>query len=140
MSASTALAGLQVTRRPPWALGATGAALLGVGIAAGVALQAGIPPLRAAVLLAVAPLAEELVFRGGLQEALLRRPVAPWLANGATALAFALAHALASGSLQGLAVVVPALLLGHIYGLQRRLPACVLLHASMNGLWLLASL
>lgn len=138
--------------RTPWrpsAVGAAGVALLGlwacVGMAAWVALQAGASPLRVAVLLALAPVAEEVVFRAGLQEALLRQTVwrwhtAPWLANAATALAFALTHAQARGSLLGLAVVAPALLLGSVYGAQRRLRWCVLLHAVMNALWLLAGL
>ncbi len=143
----TATAGPHATGRTPWmwgAAGAAGMALLGlwacVGVAAWVALQAGASPLRVAMLLALAPLAEEVVFRAGVQEELLRLRMSPWLANAATALAFALAHALARGSLLGLAVVAPALLLGSVYGAQRRLRWCVLLHAAMNALWLLAGL
>lgn len=147
---ATSMAGPHATGRTPWKLGAAGApgaagvTLLGVGacvgVAAWVALQAGASPLRVAVLLALAPLAEEVVFRAGVQEELLRLRMSPWLANAATALAFALAHALARGSLLGLAVVAPALLLGSVYGAQRRLRWCVLLHAAMNALWLLAGL
>jgi membrane protease YdiL (CAAX protease family) len=90
-----------------------------------------------AVLLVVAPVLEEAVFRAGLQEALLRRPaLAPWLANGLTALVFGLAHALLRGSAGALAVALPALLIGVVYARWRRLRWCVALHALMNAMWL----
>jgi membrane protease YdiL (CAAX protease family) len=88
------------------------------------------------VLLALAPLAEEVVFRAGLQETLLRRLRAPWGANAATALAFALAHALQRGEAAALLVALPALLIGMTYTRTRRLAPCVVLHAAMNAVWL----
>ena len=92
--------------------------------------------LRAWVLLVLAPLAEELVFRAGLQEGLLRRLRPPWVANALTALVFALAHALVRGEAAAFAVVLPALLIGIVYQRWRRVWPCVLLHAAMNAIWL----
>ena len=83
---------------------------------------------------------KEALFRAGLQEFLLRRRAAPWLANGLTALAFGLAHAGWRGESAALAVIAPALLLGLVYGRTRRLLPCVLLHAAMNAVWLAWSL
>lgn len=68
------------------------------------------------------PLVEEIVFRGLLQTELLRRPA--WRlpptdlpvsrANVLTALVFAVAHVPEQGPIWALAVVPPALLLGHL--------------------------
>lgn len=107
--------------------------LAGVAI---VAFQDGVAGGRILVLLLVAPIAEEALFRAGLHEALLRRAVAPLTANVVTALAFGLAHALQHGDPTALAVVLPALLIGSLYQRTRRVRHCVLLHAAMNALWL----
>lgn len=115
----------------PAALGAV--ALLVLAAAAG---AAGVGPARVAVLLLVAPLAEEALFRAGLHEALLRRAWSPALANGATALAFGLAHGLLRGDALAVAVALPALCIGLLYGRTRRLLPCVALHALMNAAWL----
>ena len=117
--------------------GGTGVALLllaGVGVAAA---HAGAGMQRVWVLLVLAPLIEEAVFRAGLQEALLRRWNAPLWANVFTALAFGLAHAAVRGDAAGFAVAVPALLIGAVYGRWRQLRLCVALHAAMNALWLM---
>ena len=45
------------------------------------------------VLCLLAPLVEELVFRGAILRALLQRQMHPWLAIGISAICFALAHA-----------------------------------------------
>ena len=66
------------------------AIVAGVGIAAA---GEGIAGSRILMLLALAPIMEEAVFRAGLHEALLRR-ASPPLANVATALAFGAAHAM----------------------------------------------
>jgi hypothetical protein len=95
---------------------------------------------RVCVLLLLTPLVEEAVFRAGLQEALLLRWNAPRLANLATALVFGLAHVVARGDPGAFVVVLPALLLGAVYGRWRRLRWCVALHAAMNGVWLAAAL
>ena len=93
-------------------------------------------PLHTALLLVLAPVLEELVFRAGLHESLLRRLCAPWVANALTALVFALAHVLVRGDPAAFAVALPALLIGIVYQRWRRLWPCVLLHAAMNAIWL----
>jgi membrane protease YdiL (CAAX protease family) len=115
-------------------------ALLAAGVLVVVAaLSAGSPlPQRLWMLLLVAPLAEEAVFRAGLQEVLLRRWQAPLAANLWTALTFGLAHALVRADPGALAVAAPALLIGWVYGRTRRLRDCVALHAAMNALWLMS--
>ncbi len=92
---------------------------------------------RLAMLLLIAPLLEEAVFRAGVQEALLRRwQDRPWLANVATALAFGLAHAAVRGDAAACAAALPALLVGAVYQRTGRLRHCVVLHAAMNAAWL----
>lgn len=99
------------------------------------ALSASLPV--AGVLLVLAPWAEEVVFRLGLQENLLRRwPGHALAAIVVTALVFGLAHALLRQDPMALAVAAPALLLGLLYGRWRLLWPCVALHAAMNALWL----
>lgn len=99
---------------------------------------AGIEALR---LLVFAPLLEELIFRRGLQEALLRRsPPATrqgaFFANVITATLFALCHlALQPGALSAL-TLFPALAIGGLYQRTRRLTPCVAAHAAMNAAWL----
>lgn len=90
-------------------------------------------------LLVLAPLLEEAALRAGLHEALLRRG---WLlawANAATATLFAAAHVMLRGDAWAALVAVPALAIGWLYGRRRRLRECVLLHAAMNGAWLLVA-
>jgi membrane protease YdiL (CAAX protease family) len=116
----------------PWQLGAA-AGLMLIGLAA---MSAGVAAPRVVVLLVLAPVAEEVVFRAGLHEMLLRRLRSPWTANAATALAFALAHALLHGDPAALGVALPALLVGAVYARTRRLGPCVALHAVMNAAWL----
>jgi membrane protease YdiL (CAAX protease family) len=97
-------------------------------------------PLTAAVLLFAAPLAEEAFFRAGLQEWLLRHRFSPWGANLLTAVSFTLAHCIARGTEPvTLAVLVPALALGWIYGRSRSLRLCIALHMLMNVIWISAS-
>lgn len=95
-----------------------------------------VAPQRLLALLVFAPLVEEAVFRAGLQEFLLRRELGGRLANGITAVAFALGHLAVRAQAGALAVVVPALLIGAVYGRRRRLRHCVALHAALNALWL----
>lgn len=134
MSAALALPGGADARQAPLA------AAVFVALVAAVALQAGLAPLRLAVLLALAPLAEEAVLRAGLHETLLRRAVAPWRANLVTALLFAALHTLLRADLAALVIVLPALLIGAVYGRTRRLRDAVVLHATLNALWLAAGL
>ena len=99
-------------------------------------------PAPLLTLLVIAPVAEELVFRGAVQETLLRhlngRPVAGALAaNVLTALAIAAVHAaLRPDMLAGL-TLLPSLLVGWVYQRQRRLAPCIALHALFNAAWLL---
>lgn len=88
------------------------------------------------LLLVLAPVLEEVVFRWGLQEALLARGLSARRAQGLTALAFAAAHLLLRGpSPWALATVVPAWCLGEVYTRWRRLAPCIALHALFNGVW-----
>ena len=87
-------------------------------------------------LLVLSPILEEIIFRAGLQETLLRRAWSPRASTVVTALAFGAAHALVAGQLQALLTVLPALLLGGLYARGRRLWPCVALHAAMNAIWL----
>ncbi|MES2716208.1 MAG: JDVT-CTERM system glutamic-type intramembrane protease [Pseudomonadota bacterium] len=85
------------------------------------------------------PLLEETVFRLGLQDALLRQGLPPWLANTCTALCFTACHVLLRGAgWASWAVLGPALLLGVVYGRSRQLRGCVALHALMNAGWIAA--
>lgn len=134
MTSVRGFAGSSTIRPRPWAL---------IGVVAAVAAfvlvsAVGGAHARLAVLLMVAPMAEEALFRVGLHEALLRRSTRPWLANAVTALAFALAHVLVRGDPAAFAVAAPALLIGAAYGRWRLLWPCVLLHAAMNAVWLAA--
>jgi membrane protease YdiL (CAAX protease family) len=121
-------------------LTAAGASLAVAGLAIALAgfgaATFGSSGARIAVLLVIAPLVEESLFRAGLHEWLLRRRTAPWAANLATALAFGAMHALVRADAAALFVVVPALVIGQVYGMRRRLRDCVVLHAAMNALWL----
>jgi membrane protease YdiL (CAAX protease family) len=87
------------------------------------------------VLLVFAPAVEELLFRAGLQEKLLRRGLHPLAANLIATLAFALLHGLMRTWPLALAVVLPSLLLGRVYQSNRRLAPVVALHAAMNLFW-----
>lgn len=96
---------------------------------------------RWALLVVFAPVVEELVFRAGLQESLLRR-LACWhrgafAANLITALAFATAHVALHPIRLAALTLLPALLVGRVYEQRRRLAPCVALHAGFNAIWLL---
>jgi membrane protease YdiL (CAAX protease family) len=91
--------------------------------------------LFAVLVVTVAPLAEELLFRGALLRALLRRTTPAWAAFG-SALGFAAVHPLSSPTI-GSVIAVPGLLvLGLVSaGLAIRtgnLSASILLHAGFN--------
>ena len=114
------------------ALGA--AALIGAGV---LAVSGGVAWHQAFVLLVLAPLLEESVFRAGVQEWLMRSAATPFAASLVTALLFALAHVIARADWTQIVLAVPALLIGAVYARTRRLRHCVALHAAMNALWLL---
>lgn len=125
------------TAGPGWLAWAALALLAGAAVAAA---QQGVAGGRIVMLLLLAPLVEEALFRAGLHEALLRRRGMPLLANVATALSFGVAHALLHGDPAALAVALPALLIGSVYQRTRRVRDCALLHAVMNALWLAGGL
>lgn len=121
------------TMRPAGALGVL--VLLSTGIFMAVS-GGGVGAPRLLTLLLIAPAAEEIAFRAGFQEALLRRHVGPAISNILVALAFAAAHVLVRGESAALLVSVPALAIGALYGRRRRLAECIALHAAMNAVWL----
>lgn len=94
------------------------------------------------VLLVVAPVVEEIVFRAGLHEAMLNHrwlaSANPWAANALTAAAFASAHAVWHGGPLVWLTVVPALGIGLVYQRGRRVIPCIALHAFFNAVWLAA--
>ena len=108
------------------------------------AMALALSPPRWSTLLLLAPVAEEVLFRAGLQDALARHlsgriHAAGFAANAITALAFAAAHLLIRpGPLAGL-TLLPALLIGHVYQQRRQLAPCIALHASFNAIWLLSA-
>jgi membrane protease YdiL (CAAX protease family) len=92
-----------------------------------------------AMPLLIAPVLEEVVFRTGLHETLLRFAATrgvrrPWPA-ALTAVAFAAAHLAVRPTLDSALTVVPALAIGVVYERRRRLLPCVALHAIFNALW-----
>jgi uncharacterized protein len=99
--------------------------------------------LFAVLVVTVAPLAEELLFRGALLRALMRRTTPAWAAFG-SALAFAAVHPLSSPTI-GSVIAVPGLFaLGLVSaGVAIRtgnLSASILLHAGFNLLTAVAVL
>ena len=104
-------------------------------------LAVSMAPARWSALLLLAPVAEEVIFRAGLQETLLRHlgrrhAAGARVANVVTSLAFAAAHLpLRPGAMSAL-TVLPALLIGWVYQRQRRLLPCVALHSVFNAIWL----
>ncbi len=101
-------------------------------------------PPRWSTLLLLAPVAEEVLFRAGLQDVLACRLSgrirgAEFGANTATAMAFATAHMVLQPGLLAALTLLPALLIGRVYQEQRRLAPCIALHAFFNAVWLLSA-
>lgn len=107
-----------------------------VWVLAGLVGATALLPGRLAVLLVLAPVIEELLFRAGLQETLLRRGLQPLWANLATTLAFVLLHGLTRSWPLAAGVLLPSLLLGRMYQGTRRVGPVVALHAAMNLFWI----
>jgi uncharacterized protein len=99
--------------------------------------------LFAVLVVTVAPLAEELLFRGALLRALMRRTTPAWAAFG-SALAFAAVHPLSSPEIGSLIAVPGLFVLGLVSaGVAIRtgnLSASILLHAGFNLLTAIAVL
>lgn len=103
-------------------------------------------PGLAVVLLTVlaAPVLEEIVFRGGLQEWLLARGWRagaglglPSTANIAASLIFAACHLLHHPPLWAAAMYVPSLIFGALYERRRRLGAPIVAHSVYNAAYFL---
>ena len=94
---------------------------------------------RSLSLLVLAPTLEEVVFRGGLQEGLLRcfGDSRSRMANLLTATAFTAAHVAMRPTVASLLTVLPALAIGLIYQRGRRIAPCIAVHIVFNGIWLL---
>ncbi len=96
-----------------------------------------------AVACVAAPVCEELIFRWGLQETLLRRRMNSLAANGVTALVFGVAHGLLRSWMLAPWVVVPALFLGWVYqqgrahGARVAVRRCMLWHSAFNAVYML---
>ncbi|WP_353215795.1 JDVT-CTERM system glutamic-type intramembrane protease MrtJ [Salinisphaera hydrothermalis] len=88
----------------------------------------------------VAPTVEEIVFRGGLQEWLLRRDAARIgpisRANGLASVVFAACHLIGHPPAWAAAMVLPSLLFGLFYERARRLGGPIVLHAVYNAAYL----
>jgi membrane protease YdiL (CAAX protease family) len=120
------------------------AAALGVATLGAVALlpasgllEASSTSRQALLLLLMAPVLEEIIFRLGLQDTLIRAHWPRWACVLVPTVAFAAAHWLTQpASAMAAATVLPGLLLAALYQHSRRLAPCVLLHATMNALWL----
>ncbi len=90
-------------------------------------------------LLVVAPVIEELFFRGVIQAALLRQPDwwgRPLAANAITAIAFGLTHLAFSAPPHALAVALPALVIGGVYQRTRSILLCIASHSAFNAVYL----
>jgi membrane protease YdiL (CAAX protease family) len=119
-------------------------AALAVHLGYGVALDA---PWRVLGLLVLASIAEEIVFRGGVQRLLRRWPAGrtSWhavsAANALTSVAFALAHLWNHPPLAALGVLPVSLLLGWAYERSgQRLAPPIVLHLYFNAALWVASL
>jgi membrane protease YdiL (CAAX protease family) len=92
--------------------------------------------------LVIAPVVEELFFRGVVHEALLKRGMSALAAIGLVSGLFALAHMWNSSVGHALATAVPALAIGAVFhqtrrrkGLMAAVMAAVLLHSLFNAFW-----
>lgn len=114
---------------------------LAIGLcAAAVVLQGA--PAQIPWLLLGAPLAEELVFRAGIQDQLEIWFCPRWrhgtaLAVAATSALFAASHGVMSLQPGAALTFLPSLLLGAVHAATHRVRHAVALHAGFNALWLL---
>ncbi len=88
-------------------------------------------------LLVWGPIAEELVFRAGLQNWLMRHFNRPLIANGVTSFLFALGHYVVAGELLMWLTLLPSLVLGWAYAKTRSVGFVICLHAVLNMIFLL---
>jgi membrane protease YdiL (CAAX protease family) len=89
--------------------------------------------------LLVAPLIEELFFRGVVQSGLRARGGfwgRPWTAILVTAACFGLTHLVAASAMHSVLVIAPAILIGWVYERTRSLGLCIGLHSAANAVWI----
>lgn len=89
--------------------------------------------------LIVAPVIEELFFRGVVQSRLRAAGGAlgrPWIAIGITAVCFGLAHLLAGSVAHAALVIAPAVVIGWAYERTRSIGLCIALHSAANAVWI----
>jgi len=89
--------------------------------------------------LIVAPVIEELFFRGVVQSRLRARGGlggGPWIAIGLTAACFGLAHLWSASVAHAAMVLAPALVIGWAYERTRSIGLCIALHSAANAVWI----
>lgn len=90
--------------------------------------------------LIVAPLIEELFFRGVVQSRLRAYGGfwgRPWVAIGVTAACFAVAHLGTMPLAHAALVFAPAFVIGWVYERTRSIGLCAALHSAANAIWIL---
>ena len=88
--------------------------------------------------LVVAPVIEELFFRGVVQSRLRAAGGVigrPWVAIGVTAVCFGLAHLLTASVAHAALVIAPAVVIGWTYERTRSIGLCIALHSAANTVW-----
>jgi membrane protease YdiL (CAAX protease family) len=89
--------------------------------------------------LIIAPVIEELFFRGVVQSRLRAARGAlgrPWVAIGVTAVCFGLAHLLTASVAHAALVIAPAVVIGWTYERTRSIGLCIALHSASNAVWI----
>ena len=89
--------------------------------------------------LLVAPVVEELFFRGVVHSRLRAQPGVlgrPWSAIGLTAAGFALVHLATASAGHAALVIAPALVIGWVYERTRSIGLCIALHSAANAIWI----
>ncbi|WP_281616018.1 type II CAAX endopeptidase family protein [Flammeovirga sp. SubArs3] len=90
-------------------------------------------PLKAAIVVFIAPFLEEVIFRGIIQRGLLKN-YSPWIAISVSGLAFGLCHIINGSVVQFIFTAVYGLFWGWIYYKTRNLAYTIILHIFQNGI------
>lgn len=94
--------------------------------------------VQASKALFVAPVIEEVFFRGIVQDALRgRRDLLgrPWIAIVVTAACFGVAHVVSGPPAHAALVMAPAVAIGWLYERRRSIPLCIVAHSACNAIW-----
>jgi membrane protease YdiL (CAAX protease family) len=89
--------------------------------------------------LIVAPIIEELFFRGVVQSRLRASGGLwgrPWIVIGVTAVCFGLAHLWSASAAHAALVLAPAVVIGWTYERTRSIGLCIALHSAGNAIWI----